>query len=48
MGPNIFLHYPTDKRLESDEKDISKVIALQCNKHVREYIEKKLGKCVTL
>ena len=50
MGPAIFAHYPVNRRLTAaEEATISETLTVKPNtKRVKELVEKKFGKCLTL
>ncbi|XP_065891605.1 uncharacterized protein [Dysidea avara] len=50
VGPAIFAHYPVNRRLTAaEEATISEMLTVKPNtKRVKELVEKKFGKCVTL
>ena len=50
VGPAIFAHYPVNRRLTAaEEATISDMLTVKPNtKRVKELVEKKFGKCVTL
>ncbi|XP_065910040.1 uncharacterized protein [Dysidea avara] len=50
VGPAIFAHYPVNRRLTAaEEATISEMPTVKPNtKRVKELVEKKFGKCVTL